>query len=446
MSTTREDRPVEGTKDTLYHRPVLDENTSRPCVWEASTAAAPHGSAKRKERESPSPTPLSAKSHPANTGPGYASAAAAAASRAPTSRLSRGWISPTGLRVGSSSSRSMDTAIKTRGMVGLGTTPHPPVCAHRTRATEFEDFGEQSWHHPDSCTKPNGKSSAVVPGVCDHLDRQSAIIAGNMHAYPLPWEATPGLAALDSPWYHTAPSMVMSRRGATIAFQREDGLELGPPGDPSALPGARIPGDGVKSALSKATAAGERPNLPPSAAGLGSLSAHCPRASGLDQASTFVPPQEVATSPSGVPVFLWSSRPKNQQVAEKYVQGLPVTTASGAAACHVCLRRLTSVRGLSSASTRARETIRIRGYCELSAAAAAGSLVADTVISMLLWPEHTHTSPNRTSLKAMVVLKPAEEATMVCGSEEAGVGGRSTFHFPSAPALAGLSFTSASST
>ena len=46
---------MEGTKDTLYHRPVLEENTSRPCVWEASTAAASHGSAKRKERESPSP-------------------------------------------------------------------------------------------------------------------------------------------------------------------------------------------------------------------------------------------------------------------------------------------------------------------------------------------------------------------------------------------------------
>ena len=57
-----------------------------------------------------------------------------------------------------------------------------------------------------------------------------------------------------------------------------------------------------------------------------SLVGHFLIASGDDHTSIFVPPKEVATSPSGTLRELYRFIPKNQQVAEKYTHE-PFTAA-----------------------------------------------------------------------------------------------------------------------
>ena len=52
-------------------------------------------------------------------------------------------------------------------------------------------------------------------------------------------------------------------------------------------------------------------------------------------------------------------------------------------------------------------------------------LTCGTVNCMLLWPLHTHTSPNNTSLREMV---PKSEVAVITNGVTASVGGRVTFH------------------
>ena len=47
---------------------------------------------------------------------------------------------------------------------------------------------------------------------------------------------------------------------------------------------------------------------------------------------------------------------------------------------------------------------------------------------MLLWPEQTQTSPNRTPVSASVVPVVLSVAVMLCAAKLAGVGGSSTRH------------------